>query len=151
MEQAKIIFLLVSLMLFALIISAPYLAYTGDDVGSGFNYRIFAGFCHQKAERSFLIFGYKMGVCARCFGIYAGMLIGALLYPLRGCQSRMPNHWIILAALVPLTLDGGSQLLGLRESTNTLRFATGLIFGLTLPYYLIPALDGLLTYMRPRR
>jgi uncharacterized membrane protein len=34
--------------------------------------------------------------------------------------------------LIPCGVDGASQLLGLRESTNSLRFLTGLIAGIGL-------------------
>ena len=42
-------------------------------------YRAGAVICHQKAARSLHVGGVRMPVCARCFGLYAGGAIGALL------------------------------------------------------------------------
>jgi uncharacterized membrane protein len=77
------------------------------------------------------------------------MFAGTLLYPvLWGKREGMPLAWVILAALTPLALDGGTQLTGLRESSNLLRAATGLIFGAAMPYYLIPAFEVVLTELK---
>ena len=148
MKTAYVFFLCCALLLFALTLTAPYLAYTGHEELSEFNYVLFADTCHQRANRSFFVFNHKMGVCARCFGVYAGILAGTLLYPVLWGRNDMPPGWVVLAAAAPLVLDGGTQLLGLRESDNTLRLATGLFFGAAVPYYLIPALELILEEVR---
>jgi uncharacterized membrane protein len=149
MRAAHLIFLLASLVLFTPIFTAPWLASRGHGSLSSFNYALYSTVCHQRADRSFFIFGAKMGVCSRCFGIYLGIVLGSLAYPLLRRSGRMPAGWIILAALAPMALDGGTQLTGLRESTNILRTATGLLFGAAVPYYLIPALDAVLEELTP--
>jgi len=149
MRLAHIIFLLSALLLFIPTLTAPYLAHLGHENLSELNYRLYATACHQRPERSFHVYGHKMAVCARCFGVYLGMALGALLYPLVWRRGDMPSRWIILAALTPLALDGGTQLLGLRESTNWLRAATGLLFGAAVPYYLIPAFEAVLRELKP--
>jgi uncharacterized membrane protein len=81
-----------------------------------------------------------MAVCARCFGIYAGFLVGTIIYPLYAKLEKRdsPDVRYVLAAVLPLALDGGTQLLGLRESTNMLRLATGGVFGIVFVQYFIP-------------
>ncbi len=134
-------FLGLSALLVFLVISAPVLKDAGYVNASNLNYLMFSSACHQISERSLHVFGAKMAVCARCFGIYAGMLIGCLLYPFLNRFERMPPGWVMLAAIASLALDGVSQLFGLRESSNILRVLTGLLFGGVIPYYLIPGFN----------
>jgi uncharacterized membrane protein len=93
--------------------------------------------------------GYKMPVCSRDFGLYGAMLLGALVYPfVRKLEDKTiyPAVWLI-AAIVPLALDGGIQLvseLGLLpfvyESNNAIRLFTGVIAGFAATFYAIPML-----------
>ncbi len=99
-------------------------------------YDFFSRICHQKPDRTISILGKKMPVCARCFGIYSGFLLGTSLYPF---LKEPPKKWLLILA-IPLALDGITQLAGLRESNNTLRLATGIMLGSVLPFYIIPGL-----------
>jgi len=122
------------------VIAAPFLESLGLDEISDNLYRAYGGVCHQRSERSLIIFGEKMAVCARCFGIYLGLLIGALLMPLYNKIEEprtLDFRWALLS-LVPLAIDGVTQLAGLRESTNELRLVTGFLFGLIFISYFIP-------------
>lgn len=88
--------------------------------------------CHRKSERSFFINGYQFPVCARCTGFYIMFLI-YFIYTYFFYVNY--NHFLILFSillLIPAVVDGTSQLKGLRESNNYLRFFTGLIGGLGL-------------------
>ncbi len=94
--------------------------------------------------------GYKIPVCSRDIAIYLAMLIGIMLYPFlyKLDSQHMPNKWILVAAAIPIGLDGGIQLLsdvGLipftYESTNTIRLLTGAVVGIVIPFYLIPVLN----------
>ncbi|MEM4389860.1 MAG: DUF2085 domain-containing protein [Candidatus Micrarchaeia archaeon] len=87
--------------------------------------------------------GFKFGMCARDTAIFFGMLVGGLAAPFvvgaRG--TRWPNKWLLVAAMVPIAVDGVTQLLGLRESTNALRLLTGGLIGVVMPLYIIPILN----------
>jgi uncharacterized membrane protein len=84
--------------------------------------------------------GYKTALCERDIGIYVGILVAGLVYGvIRNRRSVKPlplKYWFLLG-IVPIALDGGTQLisqLGVfpfppRESTPLLRTATGLLFG----------------------
>ena len=88
--------------------------------------------CHQKPERSFRVGKYVFPVCARCTGIYLGLLAGFisnLLLPLWEVNVLHPLI-IFTLALIPIGVDGTGQLLGFWKSNNARRFITGLIIGL---------------------
>jgi len=89
------------------------------------------------------IYGYKFPVCSRDVAIYGAMLLGGLLFPFaKRIDDRIVPPLIYFAvALVPIALDGGTQLIGLRESTNLLRMITGFIAGFAVPFYMIPMIN----------
>jgi len=92
--------------------------------------------------------GYKIGVCSRDVAIYLFMLIGAFFWPFYAKGKEAGGIWPkpiwLLLAMVPIALDGGTQILGWRESTNLLRIITGAIIGFVMPFYLIPVMNQLL-------
>ena len=90
--------------------------------------------------------GYKLPVCARDTGFYGFMLIGGILmFALnKHKDNEIPPFIWIIVALIPIGLDGGTQFLGLRESTNLLRFITGGIAGIVFPFYVVPMLNRML-------
>ena len=83
--------------------------------------------------------GYKTALCERDIGIYVGIFIAGLIFALvRGRLKPLPLTLWFLFGIVPIALDGGSQLLSQlgifpfppRESTPLLRTFTGLLFGM---------------------
>ena len=85
--------------------------------------------------------GYKMAFCERDLALYGGMLVAGLLYGLVRTRVR-PLPWrAYLLAILPLALDGTTQLVGLRESTWGLRLITGLLFGVATAWALYPRMD----------
>jgi len=89
--------------------------------------------------------GYKLPVCSRDVAIYLAMLAGALALPfVRRVESEeWPGKWLLVAACIPIAIDGGTQLVGMRESSNFLRMATGAVVGVVLPFYIVPMLNSL--------
>ncbi|SCG85526.1 DUF2085 domain-containing protein [Methanobacterium congolense] len=88
--------------------------------------------CHRIPERTFKIKGHYFPVCSRCTGIY----IGAFAYFVYAYFVYVNYSLSLLLCaclmVLPTFTDGFTQLLGLRESNNTLRFTTGLLGGLGL-------------------
>lgn len=84
--------------------------------------------------------GYKMPVCARDLGFYLFAMVGGVfLFVIDRYKSiEVPNPLWLILALIPFALDGGSQFIGWRESTNMLRMITGSVAGFVLPFYLVP-------------
>lgn len=101
-------------------------------------------FCAQTPSHSFYIAGHQVCLCERCLAIYSSLLLGGLLLTLfRGRGVRVPilkMRWWLLAML-PMALDGGTQLVGLRESDVFLRLLTGAIFGLMTAWFALPQIQ----------
>ena len=97
--------------------------------------------CHGMVERSLDLFGVPMPICARCVGIYAGLLAGLAVFWLLPLLREKVMRPIAFAAVTPLALDGLTQLTGLRESTNPLRIATGVVAGLAFGLWILSAVE----------
>ncbi|WP_371677841.1 DUF2085 domain-containing protein [Methanofervidicoccus sp. A16] len=140
-----LIILFLFLIFYAGIFLAPYF-YDKNRMLSLLIYSIYSQICHQLPERSYYVFNHKMGVCARCFGIYTGILVGMIIYPFvrRLDNFKTLNRWYLILALVPMGIDGTTQLLGLRESFNELRFITGFIGGFVALFYILPVFLSIL-------
>jgi uncharacterized membrane protein len=83
-------------------------------------------------------FGYKVALCQRDVAIYGAILVSGLLFGiLRKRLKPLPILAWAIFGILPLAIDGGSQLLGfvplidfpIRESTPFLRTITGALFG----------------------
>ena len=90
--------------------------------------------CHQIPERSLSLGGYQLPVCARDLGTYLGFFVMASFY-LVGRRYRrigIPDRPMLVLAAIGVMLflfDGLSSYLGLRDTSNGLRLASGLMFG----------------------
>lgn len=85
--------------------------------------------------------GYKVAICERDLAIYGSMFIGGLIFAVARKRWRIPRLpiGIYVLFLLPIAIDGFSQLFGLRTSNWFLRTLTGALFGLatiwlTYPY-----------------
>ena len=79
-----------------------------------------------------------MDLCARCTGLYSGLVIGIIVMIIlqkvyNGFELTTLQLGLVLAIGVgPFAIDGLSQFAGWRKSNNYLRLITGLICGITL-------------------
>jgi uncharacterized membrane protein len=125
-------------------VSAIVLAPVVRELGWGFAssmYSFFSYICHQLPERSLHFDGHPLAVCARCFGVYFGLLAGLLVYPLwRRIDDIKPLRriWLFLS-LVPIAVDWSLTVFGIWENTHLSRFLTGLILGVACATYIVPA------------
>ena len=109
-------------------------------------FRVYRVFCDQLPTHSLFIGGYQICLCARCLAIYTTMLlVGLTLNVVRRMRPRQPiagiSWWVWLVAMLPMALDGGTQLFGLRESNLALRLLTGFLFGLATALFTLPQMD----------
>lgn len=100
--------------------------------------------CHQLPSRSLFAGGRQLPVCARDMGIYTGIFAAALCIILLGRlgAQRTPRvrHAVVLCLMMlPMILDGILSYAGVTETNNTARLLTGVLFGLPIPYFLVPA------------
>lgn len=151
-----------------LILATPFVMVSSPQAGellhSGFSLT-----CHQIASRSYCFYpeassfgdcpkeytrapildsekglAYKFPVCARDVPLYLAAFLGGIaVYKTKWKDSKKPpNPLFFVLALIPIALDGGTQLIGLRESTNELRAITGIIAGFAFSFYFIPMLNA---------
>ena len=96
--------------------------------------------------------GFKVALCERDVAIYGGILLGGLIFArVRGRVRPLPVWAWLVFGVLPMAIDGGTQLLSglpiapagwaLRESTPLLRTATGLLFGLLNVWLAYPYLE----------
>ncbi|MBV6495329.1 MAG: DUF2085 domain-containing protein [Acidobacteria bacterium ACB1] len=104
-------------------------------------YKFFSYICHQIPSRSFFIDGEPFGVCSRCFGVYFGLVLGYLIYPLwRKIDEIEPVSKVwLFAACVPIAIDWALTFFGIWENTFLSRFITGLILGAACSTFIVPA------------
>lgn len=108
------------------------------------------------AARSFVgnvQLGFKVALCERDVAIYIGILMFGILFGIFNRRfPRLPWYAWILIGLMPIALDGFSQLLSqpplsllpYRESTPLLRVLTGWLFGFATAWFGYPiAEDGM--------
>src|SRR5262245_3313975 len=146
-----------SILWAALVLAAPWLMAERHFLASAVIYKGFSAVCHQAPERSFYFHGRPMGVCSRCAGIYAGFIIGLLLYPfLRDLrEDRFPPRWILIGAAIPTAIDFTGGILGLFANTFLSRTLTGMLFGAVAAFYMNPGLvsalnDWPISFAKPK-
>ena len=103
--------------------------------------------------------GYKVAICERDVAIYGGLLLSGLVFGLVRSRVKPISFLVyILVGLVPMGLDGGSQLVSYitpslfggvpRESTWLLRTVTGGLFGWATAWLAFPHLQTAFAEMR---
>jgi uncharacterized membrane protein len=157
----------------ALPVLAPLLAASGyTDIANPI-YAAYHFVCHQWAFRSYFVLGagtvygpdvlaslvgtdqmygfvgspelgYKVAFCERDLAIYLSVLAAGLAYgALRGRIGGLGLTGYALLIL-PMALDGFTQLFGWRESTPELRTLTGVLFGVASVWLIYPRMDAVL-------
>jgi uncharacterized membrane protein len=124
------------------ILLAPLANANGFENFSAPIYKFFSFICHQMDSRSFHLENHQFAVCARCFGVYFGLLLGFLVYPfLRKVDEiePLPRFWLFLA-MIPIAIDWSLGAFDIWENTHLSRFITGLILGAACAIYIVPAL-----------
>ena len=104
------------------------------------------GLFQRRAFRGNESTGYKIAVCQRDVAIYGSVVLAGLLFGILRGRVRGIGLKVYLLLLIPIGLDGLSQLFGLRESSWWLRTVTGALFGgasvwLAYPYIEAAMLD----------
>jgi len=104
---------------------------------------VFRVFCAQTPSHSFFIAGYQTCLCSRCLAIYTSILLAgvAVAFLRKNRHLRALPWYVWLLGMIPMALDGFTQLFGLRESNLALRLLTGVIFGVTTAWFLLPQIE----------
>jgi uncharacterized membrane protein len=136
--------LLGALPFYAGVFLAPVLRAQGRPL-SALLYAAFSPTCHQLPGRSFYLHGFPLAVCGRCLGIYSGFILGVLAYPfLRGFRrAAQPKANTFAIFTLPIAVDTAGNFFHLWSTTNALRLAIGILWGVILPFYFIPGISEL--------
>ena len=126
---------LVLALLWGLSVAPPWLG----DGARYVVYRVFDTVCHQITARSFQAGGVPLALCHRCFGVFSGLLLSALAFPMLATfddRLMRRSRVLILAALAVVGADWALDIVGLWSNTPLSRTATGLVFGGVAGYFL---------------
>jgi uncharacterized membrane protein len=112
-----------------MILAAPLLMAGSCCAVASMLYVSFSRLCHQIPDRSFILMGYPLAVCHRCFGLYLGFFFGSIINFPFFYRSPSVRRLCVILACIPMVLDILTTHCGLRHSTGVSRFLTGLILG----------------------
>lgn len=143
----------IAILILAAIIGAPLIQSIGHPAFAFKIYRVFSFVCHQIPERSFHLYGNQFAVCSRCTGIYAGIGLATLAYPLTRSLKRTDTPrliWLFLAA-APLAIDWSLGYFSIWENNQVSRFATGFLLGAAAIFYILPGLIDLSSRLATQR
>jgi uncharacterized membrane protein len=122
------------------ILAAPLLKHAGWAQSADMLYSFFSRVCHQDDARSFHVEGEKIGVCIRCSAIYFGFFLGLITLPLSRALKRkkVPAMGFFLFAVLPMVVDAVLNAAGIHASTPMTRVITGALFGISMPWFVVP-------------
>jgi uncharacterized membrane protein len=132
----------------------PILAYFGNNAAEAWLLHTYHGLCDQVPLHSYYLFGHQVCLCERCLAIYTTFLLGGLALAIvpRLRKNVRPLDWRLwLLLIVPMALDGGTQLFGWRESDLLLRTLTGFLFGLGGAWFVLPHIEEIALDLVPQR
>lgn len=145
---SKVAYLLILLgaIFWAIAITLPAYFYAqGQEVPAYLVRKLFSPICHQIMDRCFWLWNYPLAVCARCSGIYFGVLLGTLFYPLLKNYQKselLPRRYLVVM-LLPTTIDFLLGFFHVLENTHFSRAFTGVLAGFALAFYITPAIINL--------
>ncbi|HSP33116.1 MAG TPA: DUF2085 domain-containing protein [Thermoanaerobaculia bacterium] len=111
--------------------------------GASMRWRLlFRAMCHGIESRCLTLFGVPMPICARCTGIYVGLFFGVVAFAVYPIVEERLLRICLYAAAVPMAIDGITQAMRLRESTNPLRITTGFVAAFAFGLWALSAIEG---------
>jgi uncharacterized membrane protein len=131
----------------------PILAYFGDNAAESWLLHTYHAVCDQIPSHSYYLLGHQVCLCERCLAIYTTLLLGGLALAIipRLRSTLRPLDWRLwLLLILPMALDGGTQLLGWRESDLILRTITGFLFGLGAAWFVLPHIEEVARDLAPQ-
>jgi uncharacterized membrane protein len=146
-HQKRNPWLLAGVCVLGIVIAGMWFLYTPDGVLAKMDAVGYA-VCHRIPSHSFMIDGRSMPLCARCSGMYLGVLLGMVIQFTRGKhRGGFSRKWLIALGLLAVlfVVDGlnsfGGLVLGrdlLYPAQNWLRVITGLGVGLLISALIYP-------------
>jgi uncharacterized membrane protein len=85
-------------------------------------------------KRTFKINDFVFPICARCTGQLTGIMPAILLFFIYGLMLPIIISFLLI---IPMLIDGFTQTFMQRESKNSIRFITGLLFSFGFIHFLL--------------
>ena len=95
---------------------------------------ILAPLCHQRSDRCFAINGHAMAICARCLGIYVGLLVVCLWGSFRSISVTRSGA-VLIAALAFNGCDAFLEWQGVYGNLRWMRWGLGLALGMAIAVF----------------
>ena len=110
-----------------------------------------APLCNLLPEHGICINGFYLPLCARCLGIFLGIIIASFLFIfiIRKKRYRFLIHLLFVLLALPCLIDGTLQYFFYIESNNIRRIITGLLCGASIVFssgYLTNFIDEKMKY-----
>lgn len=111
-----------------------------------FVYAVGSVVCHQLPERSYVLWGRQLPVCARCAGIYVGAAAALVILAARRFAPAAPRStrtrlWLLAAALAPNAVTLAYEWTNGVAPANGIRAAAGFALGAVVAWLLIYDVD----------
>jgi len=103
-----------------------------------FGKKIILCMCHRMEKRSFKINNFVFPLCARCTGQIIGIMLAIILF----ISGFILPILISFVLMIPMLIDGFTQLFMRRVSKNSIRLITGFMFSFGLIYFILWWLYG---------
>ncbi len=97
--------------------------------------------CHQNVDKSFTCENGTFLVCARCTGIYMGVLISSLIILIPQITIKIKTWQLILFSL-PMLADVIFYSIGLYQYNKIIAAITGILFGSAVFLYILGAIEN---------
>lgn len=104
----------------------------------------FSHLCHQIDYKSFYVNGIKLPVCARCTGLYTGILTASII-SLFSKKMLIGNFKIFIFSFFLMLLDSSAVSIGIYGYNKIIALISGIIFGYVIFYYILTGLENLFT------
>jgi len=99
--------------------------------------------CHQRPERSFVVHGRQLPVCARCTGLYLGAATAApLALAVATAMAVSRARWVFVVAALPTLITWTAEFAGLAHFSNAGRFVAALPLGFIAAWLVLGELRG---------
>ena len=118
-------------------------------IGYPFVYNTFSHVCHQEPDKLINLTCGSTLVCARCTGIYLGLLFNSTINIFVVLKIKTSLKLLALCT-VPMALDVLFVVINIYPYSKAVAFTTGLLFGSILFLYLYDGLNNLIVEIQNR-
>jgi uncharacterized membrane protein len=119
--------------------AVPALMQAGRSETGIFLWTILAPLCHQKSERSLFLFGWQMGMCARCTAMFMAALVPGLVLFIRPglVLRRIVIYPAALGLMAPMMAEILFSIVFQSDFDIKVRMITGALYGAGAALFMI--------------